>query len=156
MKTVLALVALSLTSLTAHADGLVCVGEQTAISVKVYNNTDATAGTRTPAIMIVSSPFVKYPNKTIAKFSSANETLVYNGYGKYEATVDLSVKDSSRGGENIAGTKLSQLSKISLAANFSYSIPVKPGAKISATLSYTKHSGEVLTEKADCTRYLKN
>ena len=156
MKTVIAIAALSLTSLTAHADGLVCVGQQTAINVKVYNYVDAAAGTRNPAIMIVSSPFVNYPNKTIAKFTSQNGTLVYNGYGKYDAKVDLSVKDSARGGENIAGTKLAQLSKIELAANFSYSIPVQKGAKISATLSYVKRSGEVLTEKADCTRYLKD
>jgi hypothetical protein len=152
------MIAIALTSITAaQADGFVCIGQQTAMKIKVYNNVQPAAGTRNAAVMIVSSPFVNSPNKTIAKFSDANGTLTYAGLGIYKAKVDLRFNDSGRGGENIAGTKLAQLSKIVLDVDHSYAqLPADKGAKIAGTVSYVKRTGEVLSEKADCTRYLKN
>lgn len=161
MKNALAMTALALITVSsAQADGLVCVGQQTATHIQVYNYTDAAAGTRNPAVMVVSSPFVKYPNKTIAKFSGLytadqNQTLFYRGHGLFEAMVDTVNNKALRGGENIAGTKLNQLQKIVLNAHFTYGTPVQKGAKIAGTLEYVKKTGEVLSEKADCTRYLK-
>jgi hypothetical protein len=156
MKSLLIFTTMTLVAQVALADGLNCIGQQTATIIKVYNHTDPTAGTRNPAIMIVSSPFVNYPNKTIAKFTDVNQTLDYQGSGRYIAKVDLRYKDSSRGGENIAGTKLNQLEAIELIAQFTYANKVNKNVKIPAILNYRKLSGEVLTEKADCTRYLKN
>jgi len=158
-------IALNLTLLlasTAQADGLICVGEQTATHFQVYNHTEAASGTRNPAILIVSSPFVKVPNKTIAKFYAAaagndasQQNLFYRGHGMYEVQIDTAKNKTLRGGENIAGTKLAQLQKIVIDTHFSYSIPVKKGAAVLGVIYYTKRTGEVLSEKADCTRYLK-
>ena len=158
MKTVFAILVTLVASVSvAHADGLVCTGQQTALTVKVYNHVQPKAGTRVPALMVVSDPFVNYPNKTIAKFTDADGTLAYLGDGHYEAKVDLRYRNISRGGENIAGTKLAQLKSIQLIANFSYATnQLKNGEALPATLNYVKRTGEVLSEKADCVRYLKN
>ena len=159
MKTVIAMIALSTATLNvAHADGFVCQGNNTGINVKVYNQTQAAMGTRTPAIMVVSDPAIASPNKTIAKFTNANGTLTYLGYGKNEGKVDARFAETSRSGENVAGTKLGQLADITLGVNFDYysASVAKDAEKLTAKIYYHKLNGETLEETANCARYTKN
>ena len=90
------------TAAVAKADGFTCQGRSTGVNIKLFNHTDADAGTRSAAVLVLSNPAIQSPNKTIAKFTDANQTLAYKGYGKYEAKVDLRFNDSGRAGENIA------------------------------------------------------
>ena len=153
------ILALGSTSI-AQADGFKCVGQNTGLNINVFNHTDPSDGTRSPAVMVVSDPMIGSPNKTIAKFSSDNRNLDYLGYGKYSAKVDLRFNDSGRQGENIAGTKLGQLATIVLAIEFAYNQNTtdlaRAVAEIPGKISYNKRNGEVLEEAVACTRYLKN
>ena len=123
----------------------------------MYNHTQAADGTRNASIMIVSDPALQYPNKTIAKFTSANGTLITTGTAHYEGKVDLRFNDSGRGGENIAGTKLAQLKAINLYINFTYSdaTSLRGAEAIFAQITYFKRNGERMSEKASCARYVK-
>ncbi len=147
-------------SLSAQADGFICEGLSTGITVRVYNHTEASQGTRTPAIMVLADPAVHYPLQTIATFSDQNRTLSYLGHGQYFAKVDLRFLDSGRKGENVGGTKLGELKSIQLNVNFSYSHAATDLADavdhIPAKIFYNKRTGEILEENAHCTRYLKN
>lgn len=149
-----------LTASAAKADGFKCVGQNTGLNIKVFNQTNPQAGTRTPAILIIANPLLQNPNQTIATFSQKNQTLDYLGHGKYSAKVDLRYSDSGRKGENIAGTKLGELANIVLDITFAYdhnSIELaKIMDEIPGTLAYQKRSGEVIDEKVTCQRYLKN
>jgi hypothetical protein len=161
MKTIISTLSLFLALVSsARADGFKCVGQSTGLKIKVFNHTDPRQGTRTASVMLISNPMIRTPNQTVAKFSDQNRTLKYLGHGQYTAKVDLRFNDSGRQGENIAGTKLGELSSIDLFINFSYShnsielanaVPEIPG-----TISYIKRNGEVLEEPVICSRYLKN
>lgn len=144
----------------AQADGFVCEGQDSGLSIKVYNKTQPSDGTRTAAIMVISDPSINTPNKTIAKFSSENDNLEYQGYGNFEAQVDLRYNDSARKGENIAGTKLGQLKTIVLDLHFAYNTYFTTlavlGLEFPGTIAYNKRNGEVRSEKVICSRYLKN
>src|ERR1035437_8361085 len=85
---------------TAKADGFKCEGVNTGINVQVFNHTNPSEGRRTAAVMIVSDSYINSPNKTIAKFTDENNTLVYQGYGLFQAKVDLRYIESSKRGEN--------------------------------------------------------
>lgn len=149
---------------TAKADGFKCQGLNTGVMVKVYNHTQPSEGTRSVAIMIVSDSNIGSPNKTIAKFTDENKTLAYKGAGLFQAKVDLRYQESSKKGENIAGTKLGELKKIELQLfshtgyKFTYDIAstFAHADAMNARLSYIKRNGEILEEKALCTRYLKD
>lgn len=165
MKTVataLAVLAVILTSSAARADGFRCEAEQTGLKVKVFNNTDSNVGTRAPAIMVVSDPTIASDRKTIATFKQVNRTLSYQGYGVYTAKVDLRFNDSGRAGENIAGTKLGQLANIKLTVEFDYAhvtdakLAQLMTGSIEGKIEYIKRNGEILEEKVNCFRYLKN
>lgn len=143
----------------AQADGFQCVARNSGLNLKLYNHTGAPQGTRAPAILVISNPEVQSPNKTIAKFSGQNGTLSYQGYGVYEAKVDLRFKDTQRGGEWIAGTKLNQLQTIKLNLNFSYDSTSTSLARmdsVSGKITYLKRNGEQLVETVSCKRYLKS
>jgi hypothetical protein len=158
MKTIALLSALVLPSL-ALADGFFCKGNTTGLDFKVINHTKASAGTRTPAIMVISSPYVISDRKTIAVFSAQNQTLAYRGRGVYEGQVDLRFPETGRKGENIAGTKLGELKSIQLDIEFSYSHNdsslANSVAEIPGKVFYLKRTGEILEESAVCKRYHK-
>lgn len=143
----------------AHADGFFCRGNNTGLEFKILNHTKASAGTRTPAVMVVSSPYVISDRKTIAVFSSQNRTLSYEGRGRYVGQVDLRYAETGRKGENIAGTKLGELERISLDIRFSYSHHdsslANSVAEIPAKIYYIKRTGEILEESSSCKRYHK-
>jgi len=149
---------------SAKADGFKCEGANTGLSVKVFNHVQPADGTRSAAVMILSDTYVNSPNKTIAKFTDENHTLAYKGYGLFEAKVDLRYIESSKKGENVAGTKLGQLKNINLQLyashghKFTYDIAsvFKNKEIMDAQLTYVKRNGEVREEKAICARYTKN
>jgi hypothetical protein len=149
---IMAVVAIS----TAKADGFKCEGVNTGINVQVYNHTNPSEGTRNAAVMIVSDSYINSPNKTIAKFTDENNTLVYQGYGLFQATVDLRYIESSKRGENIAGTKLGYLKNINLQVYTKYGRSTYVDKVFDSKLTYVKRTGEIIEEKAICTRYLKN
>ena len=138
----------------AHADGFECTTRNGDLNVKVYNHTQASAGTRNAAVMVVSDPSIGAGKKTTARFTDIRSTLTNSG-ADYVAAVDLSEPDSSLGGRNIGGTKLSQLSTIELAIEFKYNQPVSAGEYVPGTISLNKSNGEVINLEVDCTRYLK-
>ena len=162
MKTTLVLAVLvAFTNInTAKADGFKCEGATSGVSVKVYNHTQPTDGTRTAAIMIVSDPTAG----TLAKFTDGNNTLAYLGNGLFQAKVDLRYNESNKKDAVVAGTKLADLKNINLQVysqkgfGFGYDVAkmFANGQTLDATLTYLNRNGETLEEKANCTRYLKN
>jgi hypothetical protein len=157
MKTLFVAMMAVVAASSAQAEGFKCEGVNTGVNVNVYNHVEASAGTRKVAIMIVSDSYVNSPNKTIAKFTDDydNNTLSYLGNGVYQAKVDLRYIESRRKGENVGGTKLGQLQYINLHV-FKSGSKMKNGEATDARISYIKRNGEVLEEKAICTRYLKD
>lgn len=141
----------------AQADGFICEGQNTGLVFKMYNHTDADVGTRSAAIMIISDPSIAYGNKTIVKFTDAKNTLSSKNV-VYTGKVDLRVIESSRKGENIAGTKLGELASIKASVHFNYSsdTPSMNGESFSGKASYAKRNGEILEERLSCQRYKKN
>lgn len=141
----------------AKADGFICEGQNTGLVFKMYNHTNAVEGTRSGAIMIISDPAIAYGNKTIASFSDVKNTLTSKNV-VYTGKVDLRVVESSRKGENIAGTKLGELASIKASIGFNYSsdTPSIDGDLMSGKVSYVKRNGEILEEKLSCSRYKKN
>jgi len=144
----------------ALADGFVCQGVNTGLNLKVYNHTQASAGTRSPAVLVVSDPSAEANNQTIATFTSDAQTLSYQGYGAYLATVDSNDEDVAQNDKNIAGAKFNDLQTIEMNVNFSYSSVTTGLAKITTEIpgkvTYRKKSGETIEENLTCTRYLKN
>ena len=157
MKTVMMVVAGMIATTAAQADGFVCQGQNTGLVFKMYNHTQAIDGTRNAAILIISDPAVGAGNKTIASFSDAKSTVSNSG-ATYTGKVDLRVSESSLGGRNIAGTKLSQLAAITASVDFNYTndTPSMDGQSFEGQASYAKRNGEILEEKLSCTRYKKN
>lgn len=154
MKKLMTVMAITLVSTSAMADGFLCATED-GLNVKVFNSTSGDVGTRSIAKMIVSNANVGLGNKTIATFSDAKGTVA--SYKQtYVANVDLRFNDSNRKGELIGDTKLGQLSKIVLSVDFSYSEPVEQGTELTGWITLVKRSGEELVYEATCTRYLKN
>lgn len=154
MKNTLTLIALSLLSSTAFADGFLCSTEE-GLNVKVFNHSSASEGTRKVAKMIVSNEFVQAGNKTIATFSDVKGTVA--SYKQtYVANVDLRFKESNRKGELVGDTKLGELDLIILSVDFSYDQPVEKGIQLSGWLTLVKRDGEEFAYEATCTRYLKN
>jgi len=149
-------IAAILASSAAKADGFVCQTVEGDLNVKVYNQVQPEQGTRNAAVMIVSDPSIRAGNKTIAKFSAANGTLTSRQM-MYVADVDLRFTDSSRVGELISGTKLGELTEISLNVDFAYSpaSTMAAGEETAAELKLVKRNGAVITRDVVCSRYLK-
>jgi hypothetical protein len=155
MKVTLSALAFLLASPAAFADGFVCHNSREALSVKVFNNTDPSAGTRNGAVMVLSDLSVGAGNKTIARFTDSNLTLS-NQSSKYAAKVDHRFNDSNRKGELIAGTNIGALAQVNLDLDFSYARPVAHGAFVRGTLGLIKRNGQTTNLAMDCSRYLKN
>jgi hypothetical protein len=153
MKKVLVLIATLIAS-PAFADGFVCESAAQGLKVQVYNQTQPSLGTRSAAIMILSDMNVQAGRKTIATFKSTDARLENTG-ALYTADVDLRFSESSRKGENIAGTKLGEVDQILLDVSFSYDEPVQDGTDLDGQVTIVKRNGEKSSFYAVCTRYLK-
>lgn len=154
MKSLL-VASLMVLSSAVMADGFKCEQLESGLNVKVFNHTDANAGTRNAAVMVLSDSNVQVGNKTIASFTANKRTLGQNGTS-YMAVVDLRVSESNRSGENILGTKLGQIAKIYVDVDHNYSIPMEAGEETTGTISIEKRNGTVKTFDLNCARYLKN
>jgi hypothetical protein len=157
MKTlnIVGVLALLASAPAALADGFVCEATDADLLVKVYNQTDASEGTRNAAVMVLSNPSIQSGRKTIARFTDANGRIT-NKAATYSADVDLRFSDSARKGELIAGTKLGQLDTVELAVDFSYANPVEVGTHVEGLLTLNKRNGDAIQLEMDCVRYLKN
>ncbi len=144
----------ALSASTAMADGFTCKTYGDELTVKVYNKTQPTEGTRNAAVMILSDSELAYGNKTIAKFTADGN--LENSGAAYTAGVDLRRLDSSRKGENILGTKLGNVDSIALAVDFKYNEPVAAGTVLLGRVTIVKRDGDIISEKMDCVRYLKS
>lgn len=144
-----------LSSTAAMADGFKCNQPDYDINLSVYNKTDAEAGVRNAAQMIVSDNNVSHGRKTIAVFSANKRTLGQNG-ASYMAVVDLRVSESNRSGENVLGTKLGLVDKIFVDVDFNYNYPMSNGEETEGTVTVVKRNGQEYTLELNCTRYIKN
>jgi hypothetical protein len=140
---------------SAFADGFVCQTRNGSLTIKAYNKTDASEGTRNAAVMVVSDPEIRDGNKTIARFTDAKGTLI-NGGASYFGKVDLRMSDTSKQGRLIGGTKLGQLESIQLDVDFKYSAPVEAGESLDGTIYLNKRDGSQIALDVECERYLKN
>jgi hypothetical protein len=139
----------------AMADGFVCDTLDGNYTVKMYNHTSPSKGTRNGAVMIISDNNVMSGRKTIATFDT--ELTLWDREGaQYVANVDLRTTGAGRAGENVFGTKLGQIDTIKLNIAFLYSAPVKAGQELDAQLVVTKRNGQKGKIEAVCSRYLKN
>lgn len=154
MKSLL-VASLMVLSSVAMADGFKCEQLDSGLNIKVFNKTDASAGTRNAAVMVLSDSNIGSGNKTIASFKANKRTLGQNGTS-YMAQVDLRVSESSRSGENILGTKLGQIAKIYVDVDHNYNEPMANGEYTTGTISIEKRNGDVKSFDLDCARYLKN
>ncbi len=140
-----------LLSFQASADGFICRGTNENVNVALYNSTKAT---RLAEVMIVSDPTVAYGHQTIARFLREDGVLASKGPA-FVGTVDPNVPDTSRIGENIAGTKLGQIKDMALTVDFSYARPVAEGEELEGLLTLSKRNGGVIEVELECIRYLK-
>ncbi len=140
----------------AQADGFVCTGDTTGTQFKIYNKVRVSEGNRNASVMIVSDPKVSMGRKTIATFTDFKNTLENKGT-RYTAHVDLRVLESNRSGENIAGTKLGELSTINVVVYFNYhtDTPSYLGEEFEGQVDYLKRNGQRITEALSCLRYIK-
>lgn len=155
MNKLLVIFSLILSFELGYADGFNCQTIEKDLDIKVYNKVNPSEGTRNVAIMVISDPTIKYGRRTIARFKAEDGTLKNLG-SFYVSKEDLRFADSSRGGENISGTKLSQLDQIILDVDFSYATPVEEGEELPATLFLKKRNGDCIVRELICERYLKN
>ena len=142
-------------SVSAFADGFVCLVPNRDLKIKIYNYTDPDEGTRNAAVMVLSDPTVSDGRKTIARFSDIDSTL--DNYGAaYEAEVDLSNPDTGRAGERILGTRLGSIDRFKVELAFNYNSPVADGEEVFGSLHVLKKNGEEIPAVLECVRYLKN
>jgi hypothetical protein len=139
----------------AQADGFRCETLDGSLSVKAYNHTQPSEGTRNVAVLILSDPAISHGRKTIARFTDVNGTVSGTG-AHYIANVDLRFTDSSRKGELILGTKLGQLDEVQVDVDFAYGMALESGDVVPGMITLIKRDGDVVHEQLECTRYLKN
>ncbi len=123
--------------------------------ISVFNHVSDGA-TRKPAVMIVANPTFNVGNRTAAKFTSWGCGLLSKIDGAYVANVDGSCSEANRGGENLYGTKLSQVKTMKLAINGSeYSRKNGQTAYGKLTIVKERGAGAALKFNVKCVRYKK-
>jgi hypothetical protein len=148
--------ALVLISTSAFADGFVCQTRNGDLDVKVYNNTDASRGTRAAAVLVLSDPEATAGNKTVARFTGAAGTLTNTG-SSYMANVDLRFSDLNNKTALVAGrVQLQELDTVKLDVDFSYSQPLPAGESVNGELTLNTRAGDHIVMDVLCSRYLKN
>ena len=155
MKAFIVMVALFASANAAQADGFKCQTLDGDLSIKAYNHTDASEGTRTGAVMVLSDPAVSSGRKTIARFTDVNGVLTSQG-ARYTANVDLRFNDSKRKGELILGTKLGELDQVIVSVDFTYGQNLEKGEMTSGEITLVKRNGKKIHSELECERYLKN
>jgi hypothetical protein len=142
-------------SSVAYADGFRCETVDSSLSIKAFNNTQPSEGTRNAAVLVLSDPSVKRGRKTIARFTDVNGTL-RNSTALYSAKVDLRFNDSERKGEYLLGTRLGYVSRIDVAIDFAYGMGLRYGDETRGTITLVKRDGAQVSETLNCRRYLKH
>lgn len=138
----------------AHADGFVCQTGDGDLTVKAFNKTHASEGTRNAAVMVLSDNTADQGNQTIARFTNT-QGLVSNSGASYSAKVDLRFNNVDVASDNVDGTQLGLINTIDLDVDFSYAEPLNAGDSTTGVLTLNKRNGEVTRLDLTCTRYLK-
>lgn len=144
-----------LVSGSAMADGFVCTSEE-GLSVKVYNNTKPTMGTRLPAVMVLSDENIQDGRKTIATLREVSS--LSDGYEVvYSADVQEEIAQRGlRKGELVAGTKLGFIDTLELTVDHNFNDPIPAGEIAPGTLFIETLAGKKIGLDMDCVRYVKN
>jgi hypothetical protein len=153
LKMFLVVWAFLLNSYAAFGDGFICHSMDMELGITVYNQVRRELGTRNAAVMILSDETVESPDKTIAVF---RDSTLSSKSLKYTAKVDMRFRESSRGGELIAGTKLAELRTVVLVVDFVYGKRLSAGDEVDAIAHLNKRDGEQISLDMVCSRYLKN
>ena len=136
----------------AFADGFVCTSNE--LNIKVYNNTKASAGTRSAAVLVASNPQSVRGNQTLARFTKVQGSL--SSYGThYLAELDNRISDINYDNEIIEFAS-SQIQTIALDIDFNYNMPVPAGQVVPGLATLILQNGERHQIRLDCERYLKN
>lgn len=148
---------ITLAAANAFADGFVCDLNEDNLRIKVYNKTSPDEGTRSPAVMILSNPQVGLGRKTVATFSTANDSLLtaHDHNLEYRGRVDSCLMGSNRAGEYLVGTRLGAVDTIYLTIDFVYGDNLVTGDTTPGQLVVQKRDGQLIVRDATCTRYLK-
>src|SRR3984957_6786176 len=102
MKTLMVVALVLGTASSAFADGFVCQAKNGSLTVKAYNNTQPSIGTRTAAVLVLSDPETNAGEQTIARFTDVKGTLSSSG-ATYTANIDLRFKDQKNKEALVAG-----------------------------------------------------
>jgi hypothetical protein len=141
---------------SAHADGFSCQTANGATNIKVYDHTQASEGTRTAAVMVLSDSGADAGSKTIARFTDVKGTLSSDS-SSFLANVDLRFKDQSNKTALVDGkVELQDLDTIQVTIGFAFNEPVKAGDTVQGSLIMTTREGETIKTDLSCERYLKN
>ena len=155
MKNLILLFLFPLIQTLAHADGFICEGKNTGLTLKVYNHNLPKEGTRTPELMTLSNPQLDPKNQVLAHFTQG-ENLKYLGNGKYFGKNNHLNQNEAI----VANMRMEQLESITLSTEFAYTHVSTAAAKsqkiIIGKILYQNINGEQATEAANCTRYLRN
>lgn len=154
MKAALFLALTALVPASALADGFRCEAANDSLLIKIYNHTSPEIGTRVPAKIIVSDSRRNFGAKTIATFDGSDGLIKSDG-AIYDINVDGRFSGSSRGGEDIAGTKLKFLKSINVRIAYTFNRPLEDGARVNGNVVLTKTNGERIVRQLVCARYLK-
>ncbi len=146
---------------TAKADGFTCVTEDGDLKVKLYNFVNADNGTRVPARMIVSSGNSNDGAKTLAVFNAESGNLEVAAESAasagtiYVGKVDLRFSELNTKEAMLLGTRLGDMTKLSLTVDFKYGDSLAGGEQAEALLTIESRNGIAVREPAICTRYKK-
>jgi hypothetical protein len=146
---------LALFASTAHAEVFSCQSVDQDTRIEVYFDAPIANDDRGPRAraVVASDPTVSPRRSLIARFDAV-DGLVNNSGSVVVAYVDLNNPKSSHKGERIGGTRLGSLRSILIDIDHSYQEAVVDGARLSASVVYTKTTGEELQQDFDCIRYI--
>jgi len=151
----IALFMLAASATNAKADGFNCASDNDDVHAKVYNHIDPSAGTRTPAVLIISDPQDgAEKNHTIAHFTDVDGTLTSHG-ARYVATVSDELRASAKGDSLISGTRLADVATMTLNVVYAFNHPLPNGAETSGYLVLSKTDGTTTAMELVCKRYLR-
>jgi hypothetical protein len=129
-----------------QAAGFDCIGNDTSTVISTRE-----ASKKHAAFMSIDDPKVKTASKqNIAEFYDGNGLNINKSGNVFDG--DAGLAKELRKGENIAGTKLGELSLIRLTVLYKHGDATYSGEAFAGTIRYTKKSGEVRTENANCFR----
>lgn len=146
--------AATLVSAQARADGFICGTDDRELEVQVYNQTDASRGTRNASVMILSDPSADDGSQVIARLDGSNADLSNNG--SYYVVQLKQAQETEASDVYVSAFQLSQIETITLDVHFSYEDPLPAGAPMDGTLTLVGTTGHQDRKPVSCVRYLKN